>query len=200
MQGIDLQPSERSLAMTPDQARAEPPGLLALALSFARIGMSSFGGGNAAWIRRELVERRRWLAQDEFLTGYAMCQVMPGATTVNLSIFCGTKLRGVAGALSACAGIVLPPMLIIVLAGLAYFYVGKSPLMQHLLAGVSAAAVGLTLQMGLSSARRSFGGWIEWLLALAVIAMVGWLRWPILDAIASVGPISILLAYHRAGR
>ena len=43
MQGIDLQPSERSLAMTPDQARAEPPGLLALALSFARIGMSSFG-------------------------------------------------------------------------------------------------------------------------------------------------------------
>jgi chromate transporter len=181
----------------PDAVLAERPSLMALAASFARIGLSSFGGGNSAWIHRELVERRHWLDQDEFLTGFAMSQVLPGATAVNLAVFCGAKLRGAPGAIAACCGIVVPPMLIVVLVGLAYFSFGKTETSQRILAGVAAGAIGLTLEMGVSSARRSFGGWTDWALTLAVIVMVGWLRWPILTAVAAIAPVSIVLAYRR---
>ena len=176
---------------------ARPP-LPALMLAFARIGLSSFGGGNAAWIRRELVERRQWLPLDGVLAGYAMCQVLPGATTVNLAVFCGTKLRGRAGAFAACLGIVLPPMVLIVIAGLGYAVWGGEGGVRRVLAGVSAAAIGMSLQMGFSSGLRAFRGLLEWLLAGAVVYTVGWLRWPALDAIACAGPLGILLAYVNA--
>jgi chromate transporter len=179
---------------------AERPSLFALATAFARVGLSSVGGGNSSWMRRELVERRHWLAQDEFLAGFAMSQMLPGATTVNLAVFCGTKLRGARGACAACGGIVLPPMLLILLLAVAYATYGKNPVVQHVLAGVSAAAVGLTLQMGLSSARRGFGHWLDWMLTAAIVVLVGWLRWPILHAMAAIAPASILIAYLRAER
>jgi len=185
--------------VNPDPGAARPPRLAALAAAFARIGLSSFGGGNAGWVRRELVERRGWLTLDEFLVGYALCQVLPGATTVNLAVFCGTRLRGARGACAACAGILLPPMLLIVAAGLAYAAYGSVPSVQRLLAGVSAAAIGLTLQTGLASGWRALGGVLEWGLALAVAGAVGWLRWPLLDVILAVGPLGVLLAYRRVG-
>ena len=176
------------------------PTLLALTGAFVRVGLSSFGGGNSAWIRRELVEKRDWLSQDEFLTAFAMSQVLPGATTINLAVSCGTKLRGARGALAACCGVLLPPVLIILVIAVGYAAYGKAPSIQHILAGISAAAVGLTLQTGISLARRGFRHWLDWAMALGVILTVGWLRWPILQAIAIIAPISIFLAYRRTPR
>lgn len=179
---------------------SDRPTLLALTGAFARVGLSSFGGGNSAWMRRELVEKRGWLSQDEFLTGFAMSQVLPGATTINLAISFGTKLRGARGALAACCGILLPPMLIVLAIAVGYAAYGKAPSIQHVLAGISAAAIGLTLQTGVSLARRGFRHWVDWAMTLGVILTVGWLRWPILQAIALIAPVSIVLAYRRMSR
>jgi chromate transporter len=60
-----------------------------LFLGFLNIGAMSFGGGLATWIRRETVQRRGWLDDRQFLAGYALSQIVPGATNVNLAVFIG---------------------------------------------------------------------------------------------------------------
>ena len=81
-----------------DRPAIEPPSLAALFLSFASIGLMSVGGGLSAWTRREVVQKQGWLDDKQFLSGYALSQLVPGATNVNLAVFIGTQLRGVAGA------------------------------------------------------------------------------------------------------
>src|SRR5579862_9808743 len=97
------------------------PTLAALFLSFVTIGMSSFGGGLTAWVRREVVQRRGWLDDQQFLSGYALSQLVPGATNVNLAVFIGTQMRGVAGAIVCFAGLTTPPLLLLLIVGAIYF-------------------------------------------------------------------------------
>src|SRR5208282_2387651 len=100
----------------PVPATAAPPpraSLPALFRGFLSIGLSSFGGGLAAWIRREVVERRGWLDDKQFLTGYALSQLVPGPTNVNLAVFIGAQLRGALGVLAALAGLMLVPTALI---------------------------------------------------------------------------------------
>ena len=58
----------------------------------------------SAWIRREVVHRRGWMGEREFVGGLALAQIVPGANGVNLAVFVGTTLRGPAGALAAPGG------------------------------------------------------------------------------------------------
>src|SRR5918911_1747492 len=97
------------------------PRLMSLFMGFAAIGLASVGGGLAAWTRREVVQRRGWLNDRQFLSGYALSQLVPGATNVNLAVFIGTQLRGALGALAAFAGLTALPLLIVLAAGALYF-------------------------------------------------------------------------------
>ncbi|MBV9251317.1 MAG: chromate transporter, partial [Acetobacteraceae bacterium] len=96
------------------------PTLAALFLAFLSIGMMSFGGGLAAWIRREVVQRRGWLDDHQFLSGFALSQLIPGATNVNLAVFIGCNLRGVWGALAAFAGLTVLPVVLVLAVGTIY--------------------------------------------------------------------------------
>src|SRR5258708_22028525 len=91
----------------PMNPRSSPDQLVTLptiASVFSRIGLSSFGGGLIAWMHREAVERRRWVGDQEFLSGLAIRQVLPGGNMVNMSLYLGTRLRGALGALTAVPG------------------------------------------------------------------------------------------------
>src|ERR1700694_1173488 len=68
--------------------------LLSLMGVFSRVGITSFGGSTAAWLYREIVQRRGWLDEDHFITALTLSQVLPGANPVNLSIYVGSQLRG----------------------------------------------------------------------------------------------------------
>ena len=74
-------------------AEKERVPLLTLMAVFFRVGVTSFGGSTAAWLHREIVERRRWLDDEGFLTALTLAQVLPGANPVNLSIYVGSHLR-----------------------------------------------------------------------------------------------------------
>ena len=89
---------------------AGQPSLASLFISFVSIGMMSFGGGLAAWTRREVVQKRGWLDDKQFLSGYALSQLVPGATNVNLAVFIGTQMRGAAGAIACFCGLTALPV------------------------------------------------------------------------------------------
>ena len=67
--------------------------------------MMSFGGGLAAWTRREVVQKRGWLDDKRFVSGYALSQLVPGATNVNLAVFISSQMRGAAGAIACFCGL-----------------------------------------------------------------------------------------------
>ncbi len=87
---------------------ASPPTPLQLFLAFAKIGLTSFGGGLSGWMMREFVQRRAWLSEGEFLSGLALAQAFPGVNVVNLAIWIGFRLRGGAGALVSALGLTVP--------------------------------------------------------------------------------------------
>jgi chromate transporter len=80
----------------------------AIAYELAALGLTSFGGGLTAHMRRVVVLERGWLTEEEFLEALALAQVMPGPNVVNLSIYIGRRLRGLPGALTAVASVVGP--------------------------------------------------------------------------------------------
>jgi len=86
-----------------------------LFLSFAKVGVMTFGGGYAMlpMFQRELVEKRGWATEEELTDYYALSQCTPGPIAVNTATFVGHKLCGVAGGIAATLGVVFPSLIII---------------------------------------------------------------------------------------
>ena len=88
---------------------------LDLYLTFARIGVCTFGGGYAMLpiLQREVVENRHWATEDELMDYYAIGQCTPGIIAVNTATFVGQKTAGIAGGIIATLGVVFPSLIII---------------------------------------------------------------------------------------
>ena len=86
-----------------------------LFISFLKIGSFTFGGGYAMVpiIEREVIDRRGWVAREDFLDLLTIAQSAPGPIALNTAVFVGYKIRGIWGALSALLGIVIPSFTII---------------------------------------------------------------------------------------
>ena len=89
--------------------------LLDLFLSFARIGLFTFGGGYAmiALIENACVEKKQWITHDEMMNITVIAESTPGPIAINCATYVGYKQKGLAGALAATVGMVLPSFCII---------------------------------------------------------------------------------------
>ena len=95
--------------------------LWALFLTFAKMGVMTFGGGYAMLpiLQREVVENKRWASEEELMDYFAIGQCTPGIIAVNTATFIGQKQRGVIGGIVTTLGVVFPSIVIIsILAGL----------------------------------------------------------------------------------
>jgi chromate transporter len=172
--------------------------LVQIMLLFGRIGLTSFGGGLSAWIYREVVDRHRWMREDEFLGGLTMAQILPGPNVINLSIYIGQRLRGGIGSLAAVSALLLPPMvLVVILLGVFHRY-GDLPWVHNLLEGIAAGAIGLTFSVGVRTARRAAAR-SRWplLMILAIFMAIGVLRWPMLPVVLCLAPIGLWAAWRE---
>ncbi|GAA4324457.1 chromate transporter [Pigmentiphaga soli] len=165
--------------------------------AFAKVGLTSFGGGLSGWMMRDFVHRRAWISETEFLTGLALAQSFPGVNVVNLAIWLGFRLRQGPGALMAALGIVVPPMCLAIGLAAAFASISQSQPVHVALSGVAAAAVGLSLQTGLRAAQRAAAELMP--LAVMAVTFIGifLLRLPLLTVIAAMAPLSIGLAFAR---
>ncbi|MEP2530449.1 chromate efflux transporter [Shimia sp.] len=139
---------------------------------FGRIGLLSFGGPAAqiSLMHRELVDRTGWLSEEEFLGSLSFCMLLPGPEAMQLSTFCGWKLRGTPGGLLAGLLFVLPGAAIIFALAALYLSVGDLPLVQAAFLGIKAAVVAIILQALLRLSRKVLLGPLEWGVALASFA------------------------------
>lgn len=123
------------------------PVLLDLFLTFARIGVCTFGGGYAMLpiLQREIVDARGWATEDELMDYYAIGQCTPGIIAVNTATFIGYERKGVPGAAAATAGMVFPSLVIITVIAAFIQQFAHLAVIQHAFAGVRVAVCALVL-------------------------------------------------------
>ena len=152
------------------------------------------------WLRRALVQQKRWVTDAEFVELLGMSQVLPGPIAFNLTLMIGHRLGGYRGALAAGAGLVGAPLVIVVALGTAYQHVGTQPLVQSALRGMSFVATGLVLANALGLAGGLPRRPLPWLFVLAVFAGVALLHFPLVAVMAALAPCAIALTWAARDR
>ncbi|MDB5762301.1 MAG: chromate transporter family protein [Herminiimonas sp.] len=169
-----------------------------LFLCFLKIGVTSFGGSTQAWVFRSVVEERKWLEEDAFLTGMTVAQILPGANPVNLSLYVGQRLHGWVGAMVATLGMVVPAICIVLIVGAVYARLEKFPLTHFLLFGIATVGLGATMTVGIKAARRIERKLARILIAVATFVAVGVFHWSMVPVVAVLAPLSVILAVRRS--
>jgi len=173
------------------------PSVAELFIRFTQVGASGFGGV-MPWARRMLVEERRWLSDEEFSEALSLCQVLPGPNIVNMAVHVGTRFRGARGAIAASFGLMCAPFAIILVLGALFTQYGDLPAISAAFRGISAAAAGLVVAMGLkmASSRRLRSAMA--IFAVAAFVGVALLRIPLGAFLLVAAPASVAAAAWRS--
>ena len=174
------------------------PPLPELFFAFAAMSVSGFGGV-LPWARRAIVEQRRWMTTEEFNETFALSQFLPGPNIVNFSVVFGSRFGGVAGAAVALAGLLGPPLIIVMVLAILYERYGDIEALSRILTGVSAAAVGLLIAVVAKMAAPMFLK--QWnsapVFALLAFAGVALMHWPLPYVFLGLAPFSIAFAWFK---
>src|ERR1041384_1044424 len=109
------------------------------------LGTFGFGGPVAlvGYMHRDLVERRKWIAEEDYKEGLTLAQLMPGPLAAQLAMYLGYVDYRILGAPVAGIAFVLPSFLMVIALGWAYLHYGGLPYMQAAFYGVGAAVIGI---------------------------------------------------------
>ncbi len=152
------------------------PSVGKIARAFLHLGLTAFGGlAMVEPMRKMTVDKQGWLWQADFLDGLALCQLLPGATVVQLGTYVGYRLRRVPGALMAAAAFILPAFILMLVLSVLYFKYADISWVQAISRGMGAVVIALLLQAlwRLSQAVRKH--WLDAVIALLALGAF-WLR------------------------
>jgi len=161
--------------------------LWSMFLSFFKIGAFTFGGGFAMIpiIQDELVKNRKWMKEEEFIDAIAMAQASPGPIAVNVSIFCGYKMKGFTGALACCLGTVLPSFITILIIARFFYSFREYVIVDKVFKGIGAAVVSLIAAAVYKMYKQAHFGRVGYLISFTAIL--------ILVFLPNVSPIYLIL-------
>jgi chromate transporter len=164
-----------------------------LFLAFSRLGLTAFGGpAMVAYIRDLAVKKKRWLSQETFEDGTALCQSIPGATAMQTAAYVGLRAGGPLGALAAFVGFGLPAFALMV--GLSAAYQAGRDLQLVLAAfhGLRVIVIALIVNATLNFGRSSIRNGRDAILAAGAAAFLVFHGSPIVAIVASAA-LSMLL-------
>ena len=140
---------------------------------FFKIGLFSFGGGYAmlSMIEHEVVDKHKWLTHDELLDVFAIAESTPGAISINIATFIGTKRAGVFGGIFTTLGVVLPSFLVIL--GLSYIIdiVRENEWVGYLFRGIRIGALVLIVRGAVSFVKNTKRKVIAYVLMAAMFCL-----------------------------
>ncbi|HEX6063176.1 MAG TPA: chromate transporter [Longimicrobiales bacterium] len=145
-----------------------------LVLYFLKLGTIGFGGPVALveYMRRDLVDARGWITEDEYKEGLALSQLAPGPLAAQLAIYLGYVRHGIVGATATGVAFVLPSFVMVIALGWLYVRYGGLPWMQAVFYGVGPAVIGIIAFSAYRLTRKSIGKsillWVIYVTAAAV--------------------------------
>ena len=144
---------------------------------FAKIGAFTIGGGYAMIpiIQKEVVDKRGWISEEDFMDVLAISQSAPGILAVNISIFLGHKLRGTKGSIVATLGSTLPSFTIILLIAMFFSGYQDNPTIMAIFKGIRPVVVSLIAVPMINMAKKAklnfYTGALAVITALLIIFM-----------------------------
>lgn len=165
-------------------------------LEFLLIGATSFGGV-VPYLRNNLVVKRKWLDDREFVEMLSISQSLPGLNATNMAVQVGEKLQGFAGSIVAVIGICLPGGVLMYFVGIFYRIHGDHPWSTAALKGVTAAAVGLILWTVLDLSKKALSHSWDLIFVVATALAVEGFHWSVPRALLTMGAIAILFHAPR---
>ena len=163
-----------------------------LFLTFAKMGVCTFGGGYAMLpiLQREVVEKRGWATDEELTDYFAIGQCTPGIIAVNTATFIGYKLKSYVGGVVATLGLVFPSLIIITIIAACLSNFADIPVVQHALAGVNACVVALIATSVLKLGKSTLKNALSVAIFLVVLA---------LGFVVGVSPVILIVAAGLTG-
>ena len=163
-----------------------------LFLSFARVGVMTFGGGYAMIpiLEREIVDRHGWATEEELMDYYAVGQCTPGVIAVNTATFIGYKTAGTLGGIIATLGVIFPSVVIITLIAGVLTSFAEVPAVKSAFAGIRVCVCVLIFNAVLKLWKKAVVDKATLVLFLAVC---------LLSVFLSVSPVVFVVACAAAG-
>jgi chromate transporter len=162
--------------------------------TFLNLGLTAYGGlAMVEPIRQRLVTEQAWLDQKEFLDGLALCQMVPGATVVQLAAYVGYRLGRTPGALATAAAFILPAFVLMLILSALYFSYGNIAWVKSISRGLGVVVIALLLQAVWHLGRNLKRHWLDVGLALAALAAL-WFQINYLLVFVAAGLLRLVLS------
>ncbi len=161
-------------------------------ISFARVGALTFGGGYAMLpiLRKEVIDIKGWISEEQMMDSYAIAQVSPGIIAVNTSALIGFQLHGKKGAVSAALGQVFPSIVIITLIAAFLQQAFLIPVVAQMFAAIRIAVAVLIISTAITLLKKGIIDLFSAVIfSLALIAILGF----------SISPVYIVIASALSG-
>jgi chromate transporter len=157
----------------PQQQHSLSTRLRELAAVFLKLGFTAFGGpaAHVGMMRHEIVERRKWLDDQEFLDLLGAANLIPGPNSTEMAIHVGAKRAGWIGLIVAGLCFIVPAMLIVMVLAWAYVEYGSTPTVSWLLYGVKPVIIAIIAQAIWSLGLKAVKGWLT--AVIIVIVLIG---------------------------
>ena len=151
--------------------------LVDLILYFLKLGSLGFGGPVAlvGYMHRDLVEKKKWITEDDYKEGLALAQLAPGPLAAQLGIYMGYVHYSILGATLTGLAFILPSFLMVVALGYAYTLYNGLPWMQAVFYGVGAAVIGIIAKSSYKLTLKTVANsWLLWgiFLLLAITTFI----------------------------
>lgn len=165
--------------------------LRTLAGRFLRVGAMGFGGPMAliGLIHEQMVEKHQDVSEDDFATGLALGQILPGPVAVDCAVYLGHRLRGLWGAVVSAGTMILPPFLLMLVLTPLYLHYGRVPQVSGFFEGVAPAIIAVILMAGYNMAQK-----YQFTVGSALIALLAGA-----GIVARVNPVLLILLAGLAG-
>jgi chromate transporter len=176
--------------------------LFNLYLSFAKIGTFTIGGGLAMMpmMQAELIEKRKWITDEELIDYYAVGQSTPGIMAVNVATFVGYKQMGIIGGIFATLGMVTPSLVIImILAGLINS-INDYPVVKKALKGINVAVAALLTSTIINFMKKTIKKFTNAIFMMISFLLVFVLKFPSFWIIIFALFIGVVLTYLEKKR
>jgi chromate transporter len=169
------------------------PSLVSLFLKIFKLGATAYGGpAMISHIKETTVNRYQWVKEGEFMRGVALCQLIPGATMIQIVTYAGYRVRGIWGALTAAVAFVLPAFIAILILSAIYFKFHTLWFTQALFKGLGAVVVAIILNACISFGRSILNDWKVILIAvLSFFAFFFQLNFVLIFVLAAVAGFAL---------
>ena len=158
-----------------------------LFFTFFKIGAFTLGGGYAmlSLVEKAVVDKKKWIPNDEFWDMIAVVQTLPGVFAVNTALYVGHRVAGTKGAFAAMLGAIIPSITIILLLATVFHEFQEYPVVERIFKGIRPCVVALILSPSLRMIKSAKVTWKTAIIPIATVFFIWWCK---------ISPVYVILA------